>query len=417
MSWSWGRGEHPGEASGFSGRGKFAEGVEHLQQAEKALKTSLRLLKFSPDYDVAALEYRAAAECFQQDGSEPALPEALHCWQKVVEIADKQQDSVGAARALEQMASLRSASRPGQLQVDFAEVIRLQGEAAHRYRLAGKSDAAVRILQKSATFKEEQQRDGRGAAEILNECVSIYDEDEKWHYASEVYRDLIDLLARERMYTDLLKALDGHIKVLQKLNQQNGIYKAVLSKVIVCLTMGDAVGANNALSDEMAFASNFMGSREFQLAADAVDAYKQGDSDALADVLANQTWSFLSVEIFRMSRDLKLERAVGLPPCAASSHLGPGAECHRAGSTAASLQALPVSSAAEEICVPSVSKVHSASGLRPEAPVMGGMSGARDPTLTYNTKQQAGLASSKEMSSLLHRHVGRLDSGASRVAM
>ncbi|KEP61372.1 UNVERIFIED_CONTAM: gamma-soluble NSF attachment protein, putative [Hammondia hammondi] len=290
---------------GLPGSRKFEDGVEHRQRAEKALKTSVFLLKLSPDYDIAALEYKAAAECFQEDRNEQAFRQALHCWQKVVDIRDKQQDAFGAARALEQMASLHSSSKSGHLKVDFSEFLRLQSEAAHRYRLAGKSDAAVRVLQKAAKFKEEKLSDCRGAADILSECVSIHEEDEKWHYASEIYRDLISVLARERMHVELLKALDRHIKVLQRLDQQNGIHKATMSKVIVCLAMDDAVGADNALSDEVAFASNFLGTREFQLAAETLDAYKAGDPEALQAALGNQMWTFLPTEIVKMARDLK----------------------------------------------------------------------------------------------------------------
>ncbi|RQX67512.1 putative gamma-soluble NSF attachment protein [Toxoplasma gondii CAST] len=290
---------------GLPGSRKFEDGVEHRQRAEKALKTSVFLFKFSPDYDIAALEYKAAAECFQEDGSEQAFPQALHCWQKVADIRDKQQDAFGAARALEQMACLHSSSQPGHPKADFSEFFRLQSEAAHRYRLAGKSDAAVRVLRKAAKVKEEKLSDCRGAADILRECVSIHEEDEKWHYASEIYRDLISVLARERMHEELLKALDRHIKVLQRLGQQNGIHNATMSKVIVCLTMDDAVEADNALSDDVAFASNFLGTREFQLAGETLDAYKAGDPEALQAALENQMWNFLPTEIVKMARDLK----------------------------------------------------------------------------------------------------------------
>lgn len=70
------------------------------------MKTSPFLLKFSPDYDIAALEYKAAAECFEVDPSEQATEQALRCWEKVAEIRDKQQDAFGAARALDQVSSL-----------------------------------------------------------------------------------------------------------------------------------------------------------------------------------------------------------------------------------------------------------------------------------------------------------------------
>lgn len=101
-------------------------------------------------------------------------------------------------------------------------------------------------------MKEEHEGDIRGAVEILEECISIYEDEEKWHYASEVYRDLIGLLARHCLYTpELLKALDGHIRILDKIGQQNGIFKAVMSKVVVCLTIGDLVAAENSLSSDV----------------------------------------------------------------------------------------------------------------------------------------------------------------------
>lgn len=60
-----------------------------------------------------------------------------------------------------------------------------------------------------------------------------------------------------------------------------------------------------------AFSNNFLGSREFQLAADAVDAYKSGDQDALGSVLKDQMWQFLPVEIVRLTRALKPQQGLG----------------------------------------------------------------------------------------------------------
>ncbi|PHJ22379.1 gamma-soluble nsf attachment protein [Cystoisospora suis] len=315
MSGSWSSSYRSGSGGG-RGRSKLAEGLEHQQRAEKAMKTSFISLKFSPDYDIAALEYKAAAECFEADPSEEATEKALHCWNKVVEIRDKQQDCFGAARALEQMATLLTNRRENfkgeKGDSPQSRICLVQREAAGRYRLAGKSDPAVRILQRAAVMKEEGEGDIRGAVEILEECISIYEEEEKWPYASEVYRDLIGLLARHGLYTpELLKALDGHMRILAKTGQQNGIFKAVMSKVVVCLTIGDLVAAENSLSSDVAFSNNFLGSREFQLAADAVDAYKSGDQDALGSVLKDQMWQFLPVEIVRLTRALKPQQAFG----------------------------------------------------------------------------------------------------------
>lgn len=150
------------------------------------------------------------------------------------------------------MATLLTNRRQSSEKGSLSRICLLQKEAAERYCLAGKSDPAVRVLQRAAAMKEEQEGDFRGAADILGDCISIYEEEEKWHYASEVYRDLIGLLARHCMYTpDLLRALDGHMRVLNKIGQRNGIFKAVMSKVVVCLTIGDLVAAENSLSSEV----------------------------------------------------------------------------------------------------------------------------------------------------------------------
>lgn len=64
-----------------------------------------------------------------------------------------------------------------------------------------------------------------------------------------------------------------------------------------------------------AFSNNFLGSREFQLAADALDAYKSGDQEALAGILKDQMWQFLPAEIVRMARGCKPQRCLDSGVC------------------------------------------------------------------------------------------------------
>ena len=44
---------------------KLEEGLEHVKQAEKHLKTSPLKLKFNPDWDPAGDEFSRAATCFK----------------------------------------------------------------------------------------------------------------------------------------------------------------------------------------------------------------------------------------------------------------------------------------------------------------------------------------------------------------
>ena len=59
---------------------KKAEGLEHVRQAEKALKTSL--MKWTPDHDSAGDEFSKAATCYKVA---KAHDEALDCLTRAVE--------------------------------------------------------------------------------------------------------------------------------------------------------------------------------------------------------------------------------------------------------------------------------------------------------------------------------------------
>ena len=49
----------------MAGEAKVKEAQKHIAEAEKALKTSFVSLKFKPDVDSAADEYRSAAKCYK----------------------------------------------------------------------------------------------------------------------------------------------------------------------------------------------------------------------------------------------------------------------------------------------------------------------------------------------------------------
>eukprot|EP00921_Rhytidocystis_pertsovi_P000070 GHVQ01000178.1.p1 GENE.GHVQ01000178.1~~GHVQ01000178.1.p1 ORF type:complete len:426 (+),score=85.22 GHVQ01000178.1:374-1651(+) len=168
---------------------KRQQGHDHLRRAQQSLKTNFFLLKFSPDYDIAALEYSQAAQCFTacQD-----FALAVDSYTRVARIREAQGDSFGAGRAWEGAGSgllqkvtgddskggwgnkvggrlLPGVSGPGggdgkglgtgegvgaggggcgEGIGGYGDVVRYWENAVERYKDAGKVDTACRLLQK-----------------------------------------------------------------------------------------------------------------------------------------------------------------------------------------------------------------------------------------------------------------------------
>ena len=61
---------------------KVSEALDHVKEAEKALKTGL--FKWNPDYDTAASEYTKAATCFKLGNSPEKCKEVCSLFMKVV---------------------------------------------------------------------------------------------------------------------------------------------------------------------------------------------------------------------------------------------------------------------------------------------------------------------------------------------
>eukprot|EP00922_Rhytidocystis_sp_ex-Travisia-forbesii_P060307 GHVS01089407.1.p1 GENE.GHVS01089407.1~~GHVS01089407.1.p1 ORF type:complete len:337 (-),score=70.08 GHVS01089407.1:453-1463(-) len=297
---------------GSHNQAKQQEAQQHLVRARKALKTNIWSLKFSPDHDVAALEFTQAAQCFQALGD---YQQAVSAHESVAKVRQVQGDSFGAGRAFEAAGTLifqQQQQQGGKAGCENAwkDIIAYWKKAASCYKDAGKVETCCRLLLKLAGIYSDSSsslRDVVSAQSMYDECIELYELDDKTHYVSDVYKEYINFLCSSKQYDTALLVLDKHIVVLGQLKQHSSLNKAVLSKVVLLLFQGDTVAADLALSNNVvAVDAGFMGSREFEIGVSAVEAFQARDSSLVERAMSAQVWKYLPVEIARISNLLRL---------------------------------------------------------------------------------------------------------------
>ncbi|CEL97693.1 unnamed protein product [Vitrella brassicaformis CCMP3155] len=304
----------------FGGSKKLTEGEEHLRKAQKYLKTNPLVLKFTPDYLAAGMELSQAATCFEAGGS---FLSAIDAWLQAADTREKHRDIFAAARAYEAAATLVHRE-----QKDSRRALELMSKAVDRFKLSGKMDVACRLLQKMAGLYESDLHDANAVERAYDECLELYDDQDKPYMATDVFKLYINFLAKQRRYDKLVAAIEQHKACLVKLQQTSLLAKEVLGQVVVYLQQDDPVRADRAVSAAVDQGEgNFLATKEYELATQAIDAYQQGDADAFKAVMSKQTWTFLPIELARMAVELRSQAVGGAmaPPAAAAPGAAGGA--------------------------------------------------------------------------------------------
>lgn len=264
----------------------------HLEQAEKALKTSFLSLKFSPDVLTASLEYSQAATKFR---SANMLPESAAAWARAGESKEQLGDLFGAGRAYESAGALSEGAGVPE---------GLWEKAVRCFRLAGKGEVAAGLLLKLAA-QREKEGDIPGAKAAFEDAIEVFTAEEKDYNLGDVYKQYTGFLLRVSAFDDACKAIDGHVVLLVKQRQASFVHKEVLSKVAIMLHLGDTVRAEEALNRGSDF-EGWWSSKECQVGSDIVAAFQARDPAEVERLAKEQVWSFLQVEVARLAKQLRL---------------------------------------------------------------------------------------------------------------
>ncbi|CAK0850014.1 unnamed protein product [Prorocentrum cordatum] len=170
--------------------GAAGEARAHLEQAEKALKTSFLSLKFSPDVLTASLEYSQAATKFRQANM---LAESAAAWKRAGESKD------GAGRPLRRWARLRERGRSRAGRRRPGGPVGEGGPLLPPGRQGGGGRRAA--LEAGRAAREGGGGDMPGAKAAFEDAIEVFAAEEKDYNLADVYRGTVHRLplAGERL--------------------------------------------------------------------------------------------------------------------------------------------------------------------------------------------------------------------------
>lgn len=287
---------------------KIEEGLELIKAAEKSLKTTL--LKWRPDYDIAADEYTKAATCFR---IAKYYEQAKDCHLKAADCHKQNRSLFHAARSLEQailicreMGDLHSVS-------DLAE------KACSWYQQQGSCDAAAGALDKAAKIIE--QKEPEQALRLYQRAADVVCIEDNARQGAEYVSKTARILVKLKMYDQAADAVRREIGLHQQSENLPAIGRLAVVLVLVQLARGDTVAAEKAFKEW----GNCCDAPEVQTLEMLLQAYDEEDPEGARKALNSSFIKHMDVEYARLARDLPLPEVtvVGPPPAAVRPNAAP----------------------------------------------------------------------------------------------
>ena len=116
------------------------EAEQFMTEAKKALATSVFQLKFSPDHNLAAHNFQAAGQKFQQLSK---YSEAIFAYKSAAEQREIEDDNFSAGRCFEDCGKLCC-----DFMKNYADGMLYYDKAVQQFKLAMKAEIAVRVVLK-----------------------------------------------------------------------------------------------------------------------------------------------------------------------------------------------------------------------------------------------------------------------------
>ncbi|CAH2007336.1 unnamed protein product [Acanthoscelides obtectus] len=275
---------------------KIEEGLEHIRNAEKSLKTSL--LKWRPDYENAADEYNKAATCFRNAKS---YEQCKDCLLKAVECFKYNKTLFYAAKALDQ--AVLVSKEMG----DLREVAQLAERAANMFQTQGSAESAAASLDKAAKVLEQQNP--AEALRLYQHAAEISMIQDSTRQAAEYTSKVARLHVKLQQYDLAADAIRRELG----LHQQNESYQATgrltVALVLVQLARGDMVAAEKAFKEW----GNYCEGPEVQTLEALLQAYDEEDPEGAKRALNSPFIKHMDVEYAILARDMPLPEASVAP--------------------------------------------------------------------------------------------------------
>ncbi|KAJ8967569.1 hypothetical protein NQ317_001781 [Molorchus minor] len=303
---------------------KINEGLEHVRNAEKSLKTSL--LKWRPDHENAADEYNKAGSYCENTiflpASEMSSPfeQCKDCLLKAIEC-HKQNRAIlliiflycilnhwsrlfYAAKALDQC--ILVCKELG----DLREIANYAERAANMYQSHGSAESAAASLDKAAKILESQHP--TEALKLFQHAAEISMIQDSSRQAAEYTSKVARLHVKLQQYDLAADAIRRELG----LHQQNESYQAAgrltVALVLVQLARGDVVAAEKAFKEW----GNYCEGPEVQTLEMLLQAYDEEDPENAKRALNSSFIKHMDVEYAILARDMHLPEGMPAPSVA-----------------------------------------------------------------------------------------------------
>ncbi|KAL4234965.1 hypothetical protein ACF0H5_006606 [Mactra antiquata] len=251
---------------------KIAEASAHLQAAEKCLKTSF--FKWNPDLDGAASEYVKAATCYR---NAKLLAEARSAYLKAAEMQERMKSPFHAAKSYEQAGLLSKENK------ELDQAVKYMERASVMFQEHGTPDTAALCLEKAAKMVELTHP--AQAVELYKRASDVADIEDRPRQSAENIGKAGRLLINLQRYEEAIECLSKEIQFYAAAENYAMISKLVLAVVMLKLTLGDYVAADQFYNSAVSY-PQFPDSEESAAIYELLQAYDSGDEENARKVLA-----------------------------------------------------------------------------------------------------------------------------------
>jgi len=271
---------------------KLTEADKQMKEADKlATKT---LTRWKPDWDSASVLYEKAATNFK---NAKAYEQAKQAFKKASNAQYQMNILYSAGKHMDNAALMAKELK------QIEEATSLYEKASVIYRENGSGAVAADNLAKAAKLIEPVSTEK--AMDYLKQACELYELEDKEHYSGETFKVAISLFLRNKKYADTVELLKNQARVFGKLNQTHDIHKCYLSIIVVYLFCDDVVAASKEYTQCIEFPT-FAMSQEGLTASELLDAYENGNAEALKIVTSKQIFNFLDNQVTKIARALTI---------------------------------------------------------------------------------------------------------------
>ncbi|XP_012268519.1 gamma-soluble NSF attachment protein-like isoform X2 [Athalia rosae] len=288
---------------------KMEEGMAHIRQAEKSLKTSL--LKWRPDFEIAADEYSHAATCFR---NAKAFQQCKECLLKASDCHKQNRSWFHAAKSIEQ--AVLVCKELGNL----SEVPKLAHSACTLYQQHGSPESGATVLDKAAKLLESTEPEQ--ALELFKRAADVVMGEDSPRQAAEYMSKVARILVKLRMYDQAADAVRREIGMHQQIDHTPSVGRLAVALVLVQLARGDQVAAEKAFKEW----GNYCDAPEVQTLEMLLQAYDNEDADSARSALNSPFIKHMDIEYAKLARGLPLPQVENAAPAKATTGAVPRAE-------------------------------------------------------------------------------------------